>query len=138
MLDCVQVNRQLRDKQEQVDVKLCNSEKNITDQKSHYELQVEQLKRELCEFKSMRDCLSIKEEELESISLEREDLKNRLSLVEHQLAIERMKGEGQVEDKEQQLLAQLRSQGELSETLRGRSVCVCVYLFHACTCTVSK
>ena len=86
------------------------------------------MQQELSELLDIRDRISAREEELENLLLEKEDLMNRLSIAEHQLATQAEQGrvEGQVGEKEQRLVAQLESQGELCETLRARSVHSCV------------
>ncbi len=88
------------------------------------------MQEELSELLDIRDRISAREEELENLLLEKEDLMNRLSIAEHQLATQAEQGrvEGHVGEKEQRLLTQLESQGELCETLRARSVYVDRYV----------
>ena len=116
------MNRQLRDKQEQADLKICTAEERITELRVNYEAQLREKQEELNDLQDVRDHLSAKEEAEERLLLEREELVNRLSVAEHQLATqsERWKEEGQLAEKEQRLLSQLKSQEQLSETLRAR------------------
>lgn len=116
------MNRQLRDKQEQADLKICTLEEWITELKVNYEAQLRQKQEELQDLQDVRDRLTAKEDTEEKLLLEREELVNRLGVAEHTLATqsERWKMEGNLAEKEQRLLSQLKSQEELVETLRAR------------------
>jgi len=84
---------------------------------STYEAHFRDQQVELNDLRTVRDSLAIKEDDIERLLLEKEDLVNRVSVAEHQLATQRRDAESEVEQK---LLTQLQSQGELNQTLRNR------------------
>ena len=119
----------MRGQQEQLDIKFRTLQESTAQLTSHYETHLKEKQDEIQELEDVKDCLAAKEEFEERLMSEKEELANRLSVVEHQLATqrearrfeeERRSEENDSAQREEHLLKELRGQSEVCETLRAR------------------